>query len=284
MVSQRIRRQKPGAKDAPACAAPPDGRCPPAEEGSDTMYGEPARPMIRLRVDDGLLMAFGPNGDPVPPGRLTATDRDVSGYDSLRHKGATVDPERMISVLLAQRTGGLAAPGRWSDRWIEAMLGTAGHFEPTPADLLAAEAETTCRIDGDGLQLAMPAGERLVIRDAHPGSACPTNLGKLVFDGKSLSVGQLRTLLDPIQEVSDGHGNRLIARSTGCSLACRGDAVFLDLGDRGRARLLAAEPVWCGAPLLELGLADGRGVSVERLLLRLRLGGQPRDRAAGKAR
>jgi hypothetical protein len=95
--------------------------------------GSPAA--IRLRIEGGLLMAFGPGGDPAPP-RLVASDHDAA---LLLENGGLVDRQRALAVLEAQQKAPLA--GVPNDRWIEAMLGLAGEFEPTDPALLERELE-----------------------------------------------------------------------------------------------------------------------------------------------
>lgn len=278
MVSPWIRDQNRRANDTTAPhTASPDGWPRPVNEAAGTGPGGSAPSCIRLCVEDGLLMVFGPDGDPVPPGLLTATCRPFADQNSPIYDGKLVDPERMAKVLLAQQTGMLAAAGRRCDQWIEAMLGVVGQFEPTPADLLAAEAKTICRTKGDGLQFLMPSGERLWMRDAHPGRARSSILAKLVFENNALSIDQLKTLLNTIREPLDTGNIGLTTSLPGRLLVGRDDAVLVDLGDCKRARLLAAEPIWCGEPMLELSLSDGRGLGVDHLLPHLRCDERPND-------
>jgi hypothetical protein len=92
---------------------------------------------IHLRIDDGLLMAFGPDGDPVPPAMLrSASNSGTKGFLEL-DSGAVVDSQRVLEIFNAQRKGGHA--DYRSDGWVRAMLGLEGTYEPTPAELLEQE-------------------------------------------------------------------------------------------------------------------------------------------------
>ena len=95
---------------------------------------------ITLRVEDGILMACGPDGDPVPPSLVKATVvTDPEGTFPL-DTGALVSRQRVRDILEAQQRGGLSE--RPSDPWIEAMLGLVGSYEPTPPELLDSEPDT----------------------------------------------------------------------------------------------------------------------------------------------
>lgn len=82
-------------------------------------------------------MAFGPEGDPVP----ASLARDVCAEADVKRlrlrNGISVDCQRALAVLEAQQRGKLSKTP--SNRWIEAMLGIAGSFEPTPEALLERE-------------------------------------------------------------------------------------------------------------------------------------------------
>ncbi len=92
---------------------------------------------ICLRVDQGLLMAFGPDGDPMPPSLVkSACAADPKGTLQLE-SGKTVDRRCVLNVLDAQQQAPLSEEP--SDGWIDAMLCLGGAFEPTPPELLNKE-------------------------------------------------------------------------------------------------------------------------------------------------
>ncbi len=82
-------------------------------------------------------MAFGPEGDPVPPRLIDELCTGVDGSRLRLKGGAIVDSRRALTVFDAQSRGPLA--DRTSNRWVESFLGHVGGFEPTPQELLDQE-------------------------------------------------------------------------------------------------------------------------------------------------
>lgn len=82
-------------------------------------------------------MAFGPEGDPVPPRLIDELCTSVEGSRLCLKGGAIVDSARALAVFDAQSRGPLAH--RTSNRWVESFLGHVGGFEPTPSELLDQE-------------------------------------------------------------------------------------------------------------------------------------------------
>jgi hypothetical protein len=82
-------------------------------------------------------MAFGPEGDPIPPRLIEELCAGVDG-SRLRLKGGhIVDSQRALAVFEAQQRGSLA--DRKNNRWVESFLGVNGGFESTPPELLEQE-------------------------------------------------------------------------------------------------------------------------------------------------
>lgn len=92
---------------------------------------------IRLRVEDGLLMAFGPDDDPMPPALVKSLCADDPNGTLQLESGETVDKRRVLELLEAQQRGRLSDSPH--DGWIETMLRLGGAFEPAAPELLANE-------------------------------------------------------------------------------------------------------------------------------------------------
>ena len=159
---------------------------------------EPKAPAICLRIEDGLLMAFGPDGDPVPPSLVKSASADDHADELLLESGEWVDRKRVLDVLDAQQGASLA--DHPNDPWIEAMLGLSASFEPTPSDLLENEPDgpTPALPDGaleawdDADHLLSEWVTRLTFDQAERASmaAADALVVRGLTDGTSLSAGR----------------------------------------------------------------------------------------------
>lgn len=223
---------------------------------------------IRIEIEDGLLMAFGPAGDPVPPQNVKdACARQPRAALRLPGSAAAVDHRRLIDLLDAQQRGPLA--DRKSDRWIESLLGAAGEFEETPTNLLATEVMTGKRASGDAVTLDLPFGMTITLRDAHPGQVQAAALAKVVIDDQSRSIRGLLGRADAEHGADDRWTASSRARSAG-SIMLRNDEIVLALLGQGEARLEEASQVWSQEPKTVLTSSDGRQLSIDDLLAMLR--------------
>ena len=94
---------------------------------------------VSLRIEDGLLMCFRSDGDPMPPAVFIAAAHEQPDTPVRLGDGTAVPPMRAAAVLEAQARGPLtgAVEGAAADRWIRSMLG----LEPQPEPASAAETE-----------------------------------------------------------------------------------------------------------------------------------------------
>jgi hypothetical protein len=123
---------------------------------------------MRLSIDDGLLMVFGPDGDPVPPRVFSAAAAADPDARLNLPDGTAVAASRVAVVLGAQVLGRLGRVERGNE-WIMAMLRERGGPEA------ASEAELRAEEDAPGARrvplavdpkvLAGQAFDALVIRD-----------------------------------------------------------------------------------------------------------------------
>jgi hypothetical protein len=93
---------------------------------------------MRLAIEGGLLIVFGPERDPVPPHTFAAVAAAHPDAPLALPDGRTVAASRAVAVLRAQALGRLGArePG---DGWVLAMLRDGRGPEPASADQLRAE-------------------------------------------------------------------------------------------------------------------------------------------------
>ena len=154
---------------------------------------------VRVVIDEGLVMLFGPDGDPVPPRIFAIAASAQPGAPIPLPNGGTAPARRVAKVLEAQSRGRLA-PEKDADAWLEAMLGMGLQPEPATEAELAAET-VSCRLTAIGRDLVIrtPAGASFLVVDARDlegeGAALQT------ADGRPLTVGKL---IDELVAVSSG--------------------------------------------------------------------------------
>jgi hypothetical protein len=189
------RRRLPSAA-APAMRAPAFGRLQPED--------------VTLRLEDGLLMAFGPRGDPITPRGIAALIADWPAAELLLADGRRVAGARAAAVLAAQK-GGCLAPAA-ATPWLLAMLGLGAQPAPAEPGLLAAEPAGAPAAGPAGeLWLTLAGGGTLRLLDPPAAAAGGPAVLLQAADGAPLSVAGLRARLgrrlaagEPAALVADG--------------------------------------------------------------------------------
>jgi hypothetical protein len=223
---------------------------------------------VSLRIEDGLLMAFGPDGDPIPPGAFAALAAAQPDAGIALDGGSFAPAGRVAAVLEAQAKGRLAGqPGDpvGGEAWIEAMLGLG----PQPvlagvAELRGEDATCELTIFGHELMLGVPDGRRFLIADADSGPQGPTMLA-LLAGGQALSVGDLALRLRaeiaerPPANVEPG-GVHPIAEVllSGCAIERTPDGLRLELPAVGAVRLTTVDQQVPAGPRVRIVLQDGQ--------------------------
>ena len=128
--------------------------------------------LVRAAIRDGLLMVFGPEGDPVPPQAFGAAAAERPDAEVRLMDGPRVRAERVAAVLDAQMSGRLGSGLGGDEPWIRAMLGIAPQPEMAGTDDLSAEA---CTLDvvafGKELMITSRNGATFLIADARARTA-----------------------------------------------------------------------------------------------------------------
>ena len=166
----------------------------------DERSGSGGAPSIALtsasvRIEEGLLMAFGPEGDPIPPHTFVAAAAEQPDAEVRLADGRTAPAARVARVLEAQAKGPLGAahgnpPG--GAAWIEAMLGLGPQPAPAAgADLGGEQRACELTVFGRELMLTTPGGRSFLLTDAAPGQVGAAAVGLMLADGRPLSVGEL---------------------------------------------------------------------------------------------
>lgn len=209
---------------------------------------------LRLLIDDGLVLAVGPSGDPIPPDLLQEL-ADVAPMAAISlPDGRSVSMARAAAVLTAQKTGRLAPSG--ADAWLLAMLGAGPQVEDVPPTPDAA---------GTELLVTLPTGEALRLFDAKPDAlsehgAClwsPALGGCLSIEVLAEQLQQAlgaQPLTAPEVDLPDG----LISLDQ--------QSIVLTLPPLGPLRLLDAGATLAGGPPIGLQLAAGRPINLQDLV------------------
>lgn len=263
----RRRRAHPAAEPAAkqAEAAPPSGVD--VQPADKTDHDEDAAAsLIHVRVEDGLLMTFGPLGDPVPPAVVrTVCASEADGMLQLPG-GELVDHRRVVEILEIQQKGPLA--DHQNDRWIEAMLGVGGSYEAIPDGLLSSEIVDTGPAARNQLRIKAIGGQALRLRDAHPGDVHEAPPAQLKRDGKGQSIEAI--LAEAMgKKAPDGSDHARSPGSIDGSIALRGETIAIDLPGQRKVVLEKAPIVWDGKPKVDLAWADGRSTTLDDVFGRL---------------
>jgi hypothetical protein len=110
-------------------------------EGHELALGQ-----MRLAIEEGLLMVFGPEGDPVPPQAFAVAAAAQPAALLELPDGTTAPAARIAAVLRAQVLGRLGRTSQ-GDEWILAMLREAGGPEQASEDDLRAEQDASGDVD-----------------------------------------------------------------------------------------------------------------------------------------
>jgi hypothetical protein len=210
----------------PAAGEPrPDGALP--EIGSDLDVGQ-----VSATVQDGLLMVFGPDGDPVPPRSFAAAAEVQPEAPVALGDGRSAPAGRVARILEAQLGGSLATPDA-AGPWLRAMLGLG----PLVADASAADLDD----EADPFEIIL-CGETLSITTRGNGAfrltpAAAGSPGALGLYGADDAPVALEDALAGLRATAAGHGSSLDPAIelvlAGCSLTANagGLAIVTASGD-----------------------------------------------------
>lgn len=220
-----------------------------------------------LKIEDGVLMAFGPEGDPIPPAAFVATAARQPEAEIPWGDHGSVRASRVAAVFNAQGRGPLtSAQGDrvGGERWIMAMLGLG----PQPA--VASEAELRgerrggeLTAFGRELMITMPSGRSFLIVEAAPAHRTEPAAGLSLADGQAVSVGDLVARLRARHQQSWGSADAAGHRSGAelalpdCAVQGTGDALLLRLPSIGAVRLANLGNAAEAAPRVSIFRANG---------------------------
>ena len=157
MVSpSHARGGAPGSARPENTPVEPDGRDSEARAPSERALD---LGLVRAAIQDGLLMVFGPDGDPVPPQAFGAAAAERPHAAVPLEDGPPVRAERIAAVLDAQISGD-SGPGQGAgEAWIRAMLGIGPRPEMVrDDDVLAEDCTVEAVAFGRELMITAPDG------------------------------------------------------------------------------------------------------------------------------
>jgi hypothetical protein len=221
--------------------------------------------LVRAAIRDGLLMVFGPEGDPVPPQTFGAAATERPDAEVRLMDGPRVRAERVAAVLDAQMSGRLGSGLGGDEPWIRAMLGLGPQPEMPGADDLSAEA---CMLDvvvfGRELMITSRDGATFLVADAR--ARTPESICVWVGSEGPIAPGALA------DRVLGGAGEDSIERNPAeitmpqCKAWLEDDALLLDLPGIGPVYLAHISDAGATAPAASLFTASGEVATISDLL------------------
>lgn len=209
-----------------------------------------------LRIDDGLLMVFGPEADPLTPDIFLAAAATQPDATVKLPDGSGVAASRVATVLEAQTRGRLVDAAVGAEGWLLAMLGQSPAPQPTDDATLAAEIGHDLTIFGDELLIGTPGGRCFILRAAAGRTGEPASARILGPDGQALGhaafLSRLRLgAVDPAIGRHHQPGAEVVL--AGCLLGPARGALELTTPAGERFRLAAP------GGSADAGVADGDG-------------------------
>jgi hypothetical protein len=239
----------------------------PAAAGDAEAGGTLDLTLMRAAIQDGVLMVFGPDGDPVPPQAFAAAAAARPRALVAWADGPPLEAERIASGLEAQRGGRLGSGEGGDDAWIKTMLGSGPRPEMADADDLMAEGHDIEVVAfGKEMMITSPAGGTFLIAEAR--SASPAGAELRGPDGEPVSLGAMVTRL--LDRGDRPGGSPARARTNEVTLAdCRtwieDDALIIDLPEVGALYLVRSDPAEPGARV-SMFKPDGETATIDELL------------------
>jgi hypothetical protein len=221
--------------------------------------------LVRAAIQDGLLMVFGPDGDPVPPQVFGAAAAEQPDAGIRLVGGPPLRAERVGAVLDAQSSGQVGAGQVGSEAWVKAMLGIGPQPEMARNEDLLAEA---CTLDvvafGRELMITSPNGATFLLADAR--SPTPDGISLRVAGEGPVALGEL--VADLLASAGPDHihpsANEFAAPE--CKAWLQGDALRIELPEVGTVDLARADDDALAARSVSLFMASGEVATFDDLL------------------
>jgi hypothetical protein len=233
------------------------GPCAPAEGALDLG-------LVRAAIQDGLLMVFGPDGDPVPPQVFGAVAAEQPDAGVRLVDGPPVRAEHIAAVLDAQTRGRLGSDPGGDEAWIRAMLAAPQPEMVGDEDLRAERCTLDVVAFGRELMITSPNGATFLLAAAR--SRRPDSISLRVAGEGPVALGGLAARL----LASDGRDQASLSpnefAAPDCPAWLEGDALRIDLPEVGAVDLARADEDAAAAPSVSLFMASGEVATIDDLL------------------
>ena len=219
--------------------------------------------LVRGAIQDGLLMVFGPDGDPVPPQVFGAAAAEQPDAGVCLVGGPPVRAGRIAAVLDAQMSDQFGSGHGGREAWIRAMLGSGPEPEMARSGDLLAEA---CTVDvvafGRELMVTSQTGATFLIAAAR--SRTPISL-RVPGEGPIAPSDLVARLLASADR--DHPSPRLNEfAAPACKAWLEGDALRIELPKVGAVDLVRTDQGAIAAPSVSLFMASGEMAAIDDLL------------------
>ena len=246
-----------------------DGEAPRSNAAADV--GALDLGLMRAVIEDGLLMVFGPDGDPVPPQIFAAAAAQQPHAQVPLADGRRVVAERIAAVLQAQVGGRLGSAQGGDEPWICAMLGIGPQPEQAAdGDLAAEEHAIEVVAFGRELMITSPAGATFLITEAR--STTPGGIRLRAPAGQPVALGELVARLVGGADRPGGHLRRAKANEVtfpGCRTRLEDDALIVDLPGVGAVRFVGHDLAAGQGTAVSVFKPDGDTATIDELLAAL---------------
>lgn len=224
--------------------------------------------LMRAAIEDGILMVFGPDGDPVPPQPFGAAAAEQPHAEVRLTDGPRIRADRIAAVLTAQLGGRLGSGQGNDEAWIKAMLGIGPRPEEARAEDLLSEGRSVEVIAfGKELMMTSSVGGTFLIAEAR--STTPPSIRLRGADGAPVSVADLVHRLLGRTALDNADGKRPQVNEVtlpDCRTWIEDGALVIDLPEVGAVRFVRADPGADGQPAVSVFMPDGDTATIEELL------------------